>query len=112
MPGIDKLVTITLDKERHLRLTLMGMVGFEKITGKRLLEGFELKDLTLADNAAMLWACLVHEDEELTYNDVLRMVDFSNITPAMEALTTCLIQSLPDAKKENGHPLVKKPRAG
>ncbi len=111
MPGIDELVKVTLDKERHLRLTLKGMLEFEKLTSKSLMRGFKLQDLTLEDTAVMLWACLIHEDEELTYNDVLCMVDFSNLEKVMTALMDCMSRGLPGAKA-GVRPLAKKPRAG
>lgn len=108
MPDLDKLVTITLDKERHLRLTLKGMLEFQKLTDMNLLKGFQLKDLTLEDVAALVWASLIHEDKELKYDDVLCMVDLSNITAVTEAITACILQSLPEAKKESVSPLVEK----
>ena len=111
MPELDKLPTITLDKERHLRLSLKGMIGFEKLTGFSLLKGFKLKDLGLEATAAMLWACLIHEDKELTYDDVQCMVDFNNLEATIDALANCLTDSMPDAKA-GGHPLVKKPQPG
>jgi len=109
MPKLDKLVTINLDKERHLRLSLKGMIAFEKLTGKNLLKGFQLNELTLGDTAAMMWACLIHEDKELTYDDVCCMIDLKNIEVAVAALTKCLTQSLPEA---NDSPLAEKPQAG
>jgi len=111
MPEIDKLVTVTLDKERHLRLPLKGMLEFEQITGRSLLKSFNLKDLSLKDCAALIWACLLHEDKDLTYDDVLLMVDADNITVVMEAVTKCMSQSFPEPKAGD-RPLAKKPRAG
>ena len=89
-----QLVTITLDKERHLRLTLKGMIEFEKITGKNLLKAFNFKELTLEELSALAWACLLHEDRELKYDDVLYMVDIANMTEVIEAVTKCLEVSL------------------
>ena len=111
MSELDTLVTIKLDKERHLRLSLKGMIAFEKITGKNLLKGFQLNELTLGDTAAMMWACLTHEDKELTYDDVCCMVDTNNIETAMEALTKCLSQSFPEAKA-GSRPLAGKSQVG
>lgn len=108
---LDNLVTIQLDKERHLRLPLKGMIEFEKLTGKSLLKGFTFKDLSLEDTAAMLWASLIHEDKELTFDDVLLMVDFGNLAAVMSSLATSLSQSMP-ATKEGDRPLAKKPRRG
>ena len=103
-------VTITLDKERTLRLTLKGMLEFEKITGKNLLKGFSVKDLSLNDNAALIFACLIHEDAELTYDAVINMVDISNLSAVTIAVTKCLNQSLGEAK--GSRPLAQKPQTG
>jgi len=110
MPELD-LVTITLDKERHLRLSLKGMLAFEKLTGKNLLKGFKFKELSLGDTAAMLWACLIHEDKELTYDDVCCMVDFKNLEAVMESLTQCLLGSYPKSEGTES-PLAEKPQPG
>lgn len=111
MPELDNLVKVTLDKERHLRLTLKGMLEFEKLTGKNLIKGFKLEDLGLADTAAMMWACLLHEDKELTYDDVLCMIDFDNLESALDALMDCLTHSLPEPKAGD-IPLAKTPQLG
>jgi len=111
MPEIDKLVTVKLDKERHMRLTLKGMIGFEKLTGKSLTGGIKLNDLSLEDKSAMFWACLIHEDKELTYSDVLDMIDIGNIGAIMDAFVECISQALPEAEASN-RPLAKKPPHG
>jgi len=103
-------VTIKLDKERTLRLTLKGMLEFEELTGKNLFKGFKLTDLGLKDSAALIWACLAHEDKDLTYDKVLCMVDINNIGEVMDALTKCLTQCLPESKDKP--PLPEKPQAG
>jgi len=104
-----ELTTIKLDKERHLRLTLKGMLEFEKVTGKNLLKGFDLKKLTLEDTAALIWACLIHEDKALTYDDVLCMIDLSNLVAVTDAVSLCLERSLPESKAGE-RPLAKTPR--
>lgn len=109
MSELETLVTIKLDKERHLRLTLKGMLEFERLTGKSLLKGFGLDDLSLADSAAMLYACLLHEDKELTYDDVLLIVDFSNLPMVIEAFVKCINNSVPETKT-SVVPLVKTSR--
>jgi len=101
MPGLDKLVAIKLDKERHLRLTLKGMIAFRNLTDINLLEGFNLAELTLEQTGALLYACLLHEDKELTYDDVLNMIDLSNITRISEALEASAEQSLTPPEEED-----------
>lgn len=106
---IDKLVTVKLDKERHLRLTLKGMLEFQNITGMNLLKGFNLTKFSLEETAALVFACLLHEDKELTYDDVLCMIDISNLKTVIEALSTCLEQSVPE---EGERPLARKSQHG
>ena len=36
------MVSVTLDRERHLKLTLRGMLAYEEQTGISLLDGFNL----------------------------------------------------------------------
>lgn len=114
MPELYELVKVTLDKERHLRLTLKGMLEFEKLTGKNLMKGIKFKDLTFEDLTVMLWASLIDEDRELKYDDVLDMVDFNNLTVVMDALMECISQSLPKAPKaeEGDRPLAEMSQPG
>ena len=111
MPDIEKLVKITLDKERRLRLTLRGMLEFEKLTGRNLFKGFKIQDLDLKENAALIWACLIDEDKELKYDDVLDMVDISNFTLALQGVMDCIRQAFPEPKVSE-RPLAKKPQPG
>ncbi len=102
-------VAITLDKERHMRLTLKGMLWFEDHTGKSLVKGFKLSDMEMADNAALIFACLCHEDKELTFDDVCSMIDINNILEVMTAVHDCLNISTPEA---TGGPLPEKSPPG
>lgn len=101
------MVTVQLDKERHLRLTLRGMLEFEKVTGGSLFKGFDMKKMTLRETVALLWACLIHEDKELKFDDFIDMVDLSNMNMLVDAVAECINESLPDIK-EKSRPLVKK----
>jgi len=108
---LDKLVTIKLDKERHLRLAVKGMVEFQKITGINLLKEFNPGEFSLEETVALVFACLIHEDRELTYDDVLCMIDISNLATVMDAVSRCLEQGLPVAKTGE-RPLVEKSPPG
>jgi len=108
---LENLVTITLDKERRLRLTLKGMIEFKKQTGKDLLKGFDLSDMSIEDVSALAWACMLHEDKDLAYDDVLCLLDVTNLTPVINAVVQCINQSLPEAKVSES-PLVGKRRHG
>ena len=100
MTELSNPITITLDKERHPRLTLRGMIEFEKLTGKSLVGGFKADELPLADVSAFMWACLIHEDKELTYDAFLDMVDISNMPLVIETIGKCINQSLPKETDE------------
>ena len=111
---LEEPVKITLDKERTLRLTLKGMLEFQKITGKKLLKGFDFKAMRedLEQSAAFMYACLLHEDKELTYDDVLCMIDLSNMSEMSDAVTKCIDQSVALKAERDKRPLAKKPQAG
>jgi len=102
------MVTVKLDKERHLKLTLRGMLEFESLTGVNLFRGFDMKKMSLKQITTLLWACLIHEDKELTFDNFIDIVDLSNINVLSDAVAECIIQSVPDIK-EKASPLAKKP---
>lgn len=102
------MITIKLDKERHLRLTLRGMLAFEDLVGVNLFKGFDLKKMTLRQKSILLWACLIDEDRELTFEAFIDMVDLANINALSDAVAECIIQSIPDIKKRTVDPLVSK----
>lgn len=107
-----ELVTIQLDKERHLRLTLRGMLAYESLTGKSLFKGFDVKKLTMKDVTILLWACLIDEDRELRYEDFIDMVDIGDIPRLTDALSQCIVISFPDTKEGEEAPLVSGPQSG
>jgi len=68
------MVSIQLDKGRHLLRTFPGMKLFEEKTGKSMLTGFNVDDCKVEDFIALLWSLLIHEDENLTYEMVEEIV--------------------------------------
>ncbi len=110
---IDELVTITLDKERTLRLTLKGMLEYQRLTGENLLKGFRIDPESMEQCAALAYACLLGEDKELTYDDVITLIDIDNFADVLVAVQKCLSVSVGILKeKKKNLPLVKKPQAG
>lgn len=108
MSALMKPVVAMLDKKRTLRLTLKGMLAFEEITGKNLLKNLNIKDFSLKDSAALIWACLIDEDPDLTFEACKDMIDFSNIIPVMTAVNKCIVQSMTEMGASKTSPLVKK----
>lgn len=106
-------VTITLDKERVLKLDLNAMVTFEEATGKSLMGGtFKSKDMTPRDLRAMLWACLIHEDEALTEQQVGSWITVSNLMEVTGKLNEAFEVAMPESEGKQPVPLAKKPRRG
>jgi hypothetical protein len=84
---INKPVTVTLDKERHLRITLGGIKKFREVTGIDLLKGDKNTDDFSEEHAiAFIWACLLPEDRKLTLEDVGYMINPSQIEEITEAM--------------------------
>ena len=104
-------VSITLDKERHLLMNLNAMVAFEEATGKNIMQGIDANSMTAKDFRALLWACLLHEDESLKIEDVGKMIHTGN----MNELTEKMLQAWELASPEetgDKRPLAKSPPGG
>lgn len=81
-----RVVTINLDKERHLCLTLNAMVQFGEVTGVNLFQKSSMQDISPKDLRALLWACLIREDKQLSLEQVGEMVHAGNFLEVAEAL--------------------------
>ncbi|MDD5082601.1 MAG: hypothetical protein PHU08_04435 [Dehalococcoidales bacterium] len=107
MSEIVSDVTLVLDKERHLRLTLKGMIEFKKLTGKDLLQGFNLAEYSVEEIAALMWACLIWEDKSLKLEDAQELAGVWNLKEVYTSVVKCLTAAFPDQKerKEEERPL-------
>ena len=104
-------IPIMLDKKRYFLLDLNAMVAFEEETGKNIMQGIDPKSMTAKDFRALLWACLLHEDESLGIRDVGKMIHTGN----MNELSTKMGQAWEAATPEKGgkqDPLAKSPPGG
>jgi len=103
-------VSITLDKERKLKFTIGAVLRFKQATGKDLrdpeVNARLAKDIDLDDLVALLWACLYKDDKTLTVEAVSDMVDFSNLTYAIERLSEAMTVAKPEAGES---PLASRP---
>ena len=101
-------VPITLDKKRHLLLDLNAMAAFEDATGKNIMRGFGSAEMTAKDLRALLWACLLHEDENLTIEGAGRLIHTGNLDAVTESLGEAWSAAMPEAEEEQeseGDPL-------
>lgn len=79
------MTKIVLDKERNLQLDLNAMKKFHELTGRNLLGG-GLTNITPGELIAFLWCCLIHEESDLTQEQVGAMVSIDNIGTVTEAV--------------------------
>lgn len=83
-----KSVAIMLDKERNLRFPIMSLIQLKKV------HGIELKDLSDEKKAqdmetilAIIWAGLIHEDKELSFDELGYMIDVADLPAISEKLS-------------------------
>lgn len=95
-------VTIVLDKERHLKLTLGGMKKFREATGIDLLRGGNLDNFTDEHIIAFVWACLLPEDRKLTVEDVGYMLDATKMKEFSETIVKVWGQAMPESEGTPG----------
>lgn len=82
-----KLVAIELDKPRTLRFTLNSLAEIEDRLGVSLAKMSEV-ELGIKSIRTMLWAGLIHEDKQITEDEVGEMVDFGNLEYVQEKVAT------------------------
>ncbi len=101
-------VKITLDKERTIRFDLNAMCSYEEVTGKNIFAN-ALNSLSAQEVRAMLWACLISEDPDLTLEYVGSLVDLENMAQVAEKLNEAFTIAMPDNEakeaKEDTAPL-------
>lgn len=78
-------VKVTLDKERVLKFTLNSLVYVEDM-GVDIQKMGQNDSMKLKDLRTLLYAGLMHEDEELTAESVGAMIDVSELGTISEAL--------------------------
>lgn len=90
-------------KDRALRMDLNALTDFESMTGKSIMRGglTDIANLEMNDVRALLWACLVQEDESITIRDVGRWIHIGNIGELTETLAVLVSGSMPEPSKED-----------
>jgi hypothetical protein len=78
--------TVTLDRERTLRMDFNALAKAEELTGKNFIDAATWRSLSIRDYRALIFACLVHEDPALTLESVGQMVTPRNERPVSDAL--------------------------
>lgn len=103
-----KLVTVELDKKRNLLINLNSMCAFEEKTGKKFLDVTDSLSKgewpSVTDFRALFWAALIHEDKDLTLEEVGEMIAPSDMNKLAEAISA----GMPESKGDD-RPLEAKP---
>ena len=91
---------IQLDKMRNFRYGMRALNLIEKKLKKPIAQ-IDMEAMTMEDAAVMIWAGLQHEDESLTPEKVMDLVDeFSNIQTVMKAMGEALTEAFTGNKPE------------
>ena len=92
-------VTLTLDRERTLRLDFNALCALRKETGQNPLSPSFWADFDdVLKLRATLWAALIHEDPKLTVEQVGNLIDMKRIAEIADALAGPVSAAMPDKK--------------
>ena len=96
-----KNVTIELDKERTLRLDFNALVAFEEAADTKLSSLGQ--DMSAKQIRALVWAGLLHEDPDVTLEQVGSQLHLGNIEYISQKLEEVMKEHLPEG--DEGNPL-------
>lgn len=104
-------IAIELDRPRTLVCDFNALIEFQRIVGRNPIQGNPLEQVDPETIRALLWACLIHEDPDLTLEDVGRMITFRNFTYVANRLIEAWEAALPEDDGQEGEsdPLAKAP---
>jgi hypothetical protein len=103
-PNVAPVVDITcLDRPRKMKYDFLALMKLEEATGYSVLESSTWENMKLTDVVRFLWAGLLHEDPDVTVDQVAGMIHFGNIQEVMTAIQETFHLSLP-TPTDNGGP--------
>lgn len=71
---MSQQITIQLDKERHLKYGMKALMLIEELTDKPMAK-FNLESVTMKDVCILIYAGLIHEDNTLTLDETIQIID-------------------------------------
>lgn len=95
------VIPIEMDKTRHIKLTGRAFMAIEEHTGKNCFLGEIWESMTTRDLIVILWQGLLHEDPELTLEQVADMYHPGIMIDVMEALEQAWMNAV-DLEKLEG----------
>ena len=98
-----KTVKLKLDKERSLRYNLNALALIEERYGDIQKAVVEAQNGKVTIVRTLLWAGLVHEDKDLTEEQVGEMVDISDLERVATAISQAFSAAMPKPDSKNGN---------
>lgn len=108
---VNPIITIMLDRERHLKLSFGAMRDYDKVTGKHILNG-EYDEKSPGDILTLLWAMLSQEDEMLTLKQVDNLLDLRRMKEFCNAINKAILLAMPEKAEGDAVPLAEKSQPG
>jgi len=98
-----KVIPIELDKVRNLLIDFNALSLIEEKTGLNTLSESMWSSLNATNMKIFLWACLVHEDDDLKLDDVGRMIHIGNVKYINDKLTDAYKLISPEDDGDEGN---------
>ena len=104
MSKAAKAIPITLGGKQHtIRITNRSIVEIEDRFGLTMIEaGERLQKGSLKTIAALLWAGLLHETPQLSFDDVLGKIDLHDLETPAKAVADAMVAAF--GKADTGEP--------
>lgn len=95
--SVIKKIPVQLDRERTLVYDYAAILALEEVAGVNLLQGVDLNAVFGSAKGVrdFLWAGLLHEDPDLTREQVTALLSFDRIVEVGAAITTALNEAMP-----------------
>jgi hypothetical protein len=104
------LIPIELDKPRNLLIDFNTLALIEEHTGKNALSQDLWENLSAGSMRVFLWACLVHEDPELTVEAVGTFIHIGNMAEISQKINEAFTKAMPERASKSVGPLAKHPK--
>lgn len=85
-------------KVRTLRFRARAWEAFEKATGRNVLNGNALEGLGLPEIITLVWCGLLHEDPDLTRDELGDMLGFRELVSLPVVVLAAIQEDLPEPK--------------
>lgn len=99
--AVSIFTPFVLDKARNLRFGMKALSLVEKKLGVNIAK-IDFENLTMEQLATFIWAGLTHEDNDLTPDKVMDLIDeYSNIQDAVDVVSKAIAESFGTGTEKN-----------